>query len=130
MKWIKYTAIALFTCFALFVLAMHFMFSGERPESEFDSYSEAKASGLMDRGWIPTFIPKSARNIKEQHDLDSNWVEMTFEYNPEDITFTRDACDSERSFEGGIELTCKYFSSNVSIKLYGNGQAELYSSPN
>jgi len=129
MKQIKYIATFLLIILGVFVLAFIFMQYGERPKSEFSNYSEAKASGIMDKGWIPTFIPKSAVNIQEQHDIDTNWVKMSFKYNVGDIENTRGACKSETPFNGGIEFNCEYFSNNVSIKLFSNGKAELYSSP-
>jgi hypothetical protein len=130
MKWIKYTVITLLSCVTLLVVAVEIVFYGERPKSEFANYAEAKSSGIMDRGWVPTFIPKSARQIKEQHDLDTNWVKMTFEYDPIDKATTRESCVSENPIEGGIEFTCKYFTNNVSMKLYDSGKADLYSYPN
>jgi len=130
MRWIKYVTIVLSISVGLFILATWAMFSGERPKSEFADYTEAKASGLMDRGWIPTFIPKSATDLREQHDLDTNWVKMSFNYSPGDIENNRNSCESEQAIENGIEFKCVYYASNVSIKLYNDGKAKLYSSPN
>jgi hypothetical protein len=116
----------LFLCGAVGLWAI---ISSETPKSFFKDYQEAKASGSMSRGWIPTFIPNSSVNIYEQHSVDSNWVEMTFDYSVDDINNTRLACDSELGIERGIEFKCEYFSSNVIIRLFNNGKAELYSSP-
>lgn len=130
MKQIKYMAATLLIFFVMAVVFLMWIFSGERPKSYFSNYKEAKASGIMDRGWIPTFIPKSATNINEQHDLDTNWVKMTFNYAPDDIDITRLTCNSELVIENGIEFKCEYFSSNVIIRLFEDGKAELHSSPN
>jgi len=121
--------ISLFVFFVLAVLAVEIIYISERPRSEFANYIDAKASGLMDRGWIPTFIPRSSAEIKEQHDLDANWVKMSFSYDTADKAVTRAACNTERPIRGGVEFGCKYFGNNVSIKLYDDGSAELYSSP-
>jgi len=107
----------------IFLLFLNYL---EEPKSEFANYNEVKASGIMDRGWIPTYIPKSATNIKEQHDIDTNWVEVTFKYTIGDIEDTKEACDSIEYLEDRIIFNCKNFSSNVSIILYNNGNAELF----
>ena len=52
----------------------------ENPKSYFKNYDEAKASGLMERGWIPTYIPKSSTEIRETHNIDTNRVQMTFQF--------------------------------------------------
>jgi len=44
----------------------------EQQSSEFATYDELKASGLIERGWIASYIPRSARNISESHDVSSN----------------------------------------------------------
>jgi hypothetical protein len=130
MKIFKYAALSVVSISAICILLITIMNLSERPKSEFENYYDAKASGFMDKGWIPTFIPLSAKNIKEQHDLDTNWVKMTFTYEPGDVENTRSACDSEKKIDGGIEFKCVYFENNVSIKLFNDGQAELYSSRN
>ena len=83
-------------------------------------------SGIMARGWVPIFIPMSAINIYEQHSIDSNWVEMKFEYDPSDTQSTRKACDSEIPIENGIKFFCTYFGSATEIKLYENGEGTLH----
>ena len=98
----------------------------ETPKSYFTDYDEMEKSGIMSRGWVPTFIPKSVTNIYEQHSIDSNWVEMKFEYDPSDIQSTRRECDSEASIENGIQFICTYFGNTTEIKLYENGQGTLH----
>ncbi len=102
----------------------------ETPKSYFNNYNEMEKSGIMSRGWVPTFIPVSAINIYEQHSIDSNWVEMKFEYDPSDIQSTRKACDSEIPIEKGIQFFCTYFGSSTEIKLYENGEGTLHTPVN
>ncbi len=123
----KYIALFLITICGLVILGFEIIFSGERPKSEFKTFKEVEDSGLIGKGWIPPFIPKSSFNIKEQHDLDTNRVTMSFEYKIDDIEKTRSACDSERKIDNGIEFTCKYLLSNVTITLLNNGTAKLHS---
>jgi hypothetical protein len=129
MKVLKISVFVIIIVAGILIITYQIMLHGERPKSEFSNYDEARASGLMDKGWIPTFIPKSSNNIKEQHDLDTNWVKMSFNYDISDKEDTRRACDSEHTIEGGIEFKCSYFGSKVSIKLFNDGTGELYSSP-
>lgn len=44
----------------------------ETTSSTHAGYADAKARGLIDRGWIPSFLPSSARDIRESHDIDTN----------------------------------------------------------
>jgi len=44
---------------------------GEVKESRFATLSAAKEAGLVEKGWVPRWVPESARNIYEIHDLDS-----------------------------------------------------------
>jgi hypothetical protein len=107
------------------VLGLEIILSGERPTYEFSSFEGVKASGLIEKGWIPPFIPDSSFNIHSQHDLDTNIVTMSFEYEVNDKEKTRSACNSERSIENGIEFKCTYRFSDVTINLLNNGSATL-----
>lgn len=51
----------------------------ERLETFYQTFNEAKKSGAVEKGWIPKTLPKSAVNIKEVHDLDTNMVWIRFE---------------------------------------------------
>ena len=45
---------------------------GERPVAEYATRAEADAAGAFTRGWLPAFLPASARALREVHDLDTN----------------------------------------------------------
>jgi hypothetical protein len=51
----------------------------ERREVSYTNMQEALEHGAVDRGWIPDWIPLSATNIREIHDLDTNESMMAFE---------------------------------------------------
>ena len=51
--------------------------SGVTDES-YATYAEARDAGLIDRGWMPDFVPPSATDIHEVHDLDTNAQILTF----------------------------------------------------
>jgi hypothetical protein len=54
----------------------------ERVSSEYSTRADAAAA--IRAGWVPEFIPASARHIREVHDLDSNHVCVRFELPAED----------------------------------------------
>lgn len=55
---------------------------GDRYEAYFARYADAKSAGALGPGkWLPKFLPASATEIREEHDIDTNelWVTFTFE---------------------------------------------------
>ncbi len=40
--------------------------------ASYASYAEAEADGFVQKGWIPDFVPETAGQIDEAHDLDTN----------------------------------------------------------
>jgi len=62
--------------FALFLSACRF--SGERPYSIYETAAEARLAGSIDRGWLPDWLPQSAYQIHEYHDLDTNARAFSF----------------------------------------------------
>ncbi len=44
----------------------------ENPKSTYATYEDIIAAGAIKRGWVPEFIPQSATNIVEQHNIDTN----------------------------------------------------------
>jgi hypothetical protein len=57
---------------------------GERPDVFYAHAIEARAAGAVDQGWIPDWMPKSARAIHEIHDLDTSRSMLTFLFEPVD----------------------------------------------
>lgn len=99
----------------------------ENPNSYFATYEVAKESGIMDRGWIPTYIPKSSRGIHERHKIDTNQVTMSFRYDPEDTSDVESNCVRSETIANGRRYFCEYFGSLVQIDLYSDGTARLSS---
>ena len=52
---------------------------GETPEEAYAGYSEAADGGAIERGWIPEWLPETAVNIHEKHDLDRNTSILVFD---------------------------------------------------
>jgi len=60
------------------VLASVALFS---PKAQrFDGYSDVLKSGLIEKGWIPEFLPKDAFNVIHQHDLDTGETVVEFSF--------------------------------------------------
>lgn len=57
---------------------------GEIIESRYETYDEASRGDGASRGWLPTFLPMSAREIREIHNLDSAEVWLSFEFQEQD----------------------------------------------
>jgi hypothetical protein len=50
----------------------------ERPEAFYSDAAAARAAGT----WIPNWLPKSARDIHELHDIDTNQSLLAFSFDP------------------------------------------------
>lgn len=51
---------------------------GDAVEERYGSWDEAKRAGAVERGWVPPFVPSTARNLRSIHDLDLNSQRLTF----------------------------------------------------
>lgn len=62
----------------LFVVLLYLFSSIEVSHISFSSYVEAQPS--IKAGWLPAWLPKSAYDISESHDIDSNisWTKFRF----------------------------------------------------
>lgn len=57
----------------------------EQVEEAYPTWAEAQRAGAVERGWIPAFVPQSARQIRDSHDLDSNRQTLFFVARPSDV---------------------------------------------
>jgi hypothetical protein len=62
----------------------------ETHEAYYPTYEAAVAAGAISHGWIPHWLPKSAVEIREKHDLDTNQSMLTFRYGTEQLAFEKD----------------------------------------
>jgi hypothetical protein len=51
-------------------------------DSDYATHADAIAADQMAKGWIPTWVPPAATNIREVHNLDSNTSALSFELPP------------------------------------------------
>ena len=52
--------------------------------AEYENHAEAVADGSVARGWVPEFVPETARSIRDVHNIDTNRQWMRFEVPEED----------------------------------------------
>jgi hypothetical protein len=79
----------------------------ENPTQRFATYEEAQRAGAMAEGrWIPSFLPKSSTNIVETHDIDTNALEIRFEYAPGDLDSIRKECAAVE--DSPLRFTCRH----------------------
>jgi hypothetical protein len=77
---------------ALVATAVMLASCNERPEVFYADAAAARGAGSVDRGWIPDWLPTSARNIYEMHDLDTNESMLAFSFNPADPPDVGQSC--------------------------------------
>jgi len=68
---------------AIFLLSLSAC--SEQAEEAYPTWAEAQRAGAVERGWVPAFVPRSAREIRDSHDLDSNRQTLFFVARPEDV---------------------------------------------
>lgn len=56
-------------------------------ESTYAGYDAVVADGAIHRGWVPPWLPRSATDIHELHNLDTNARWMVFSFDPADARF-------------------------------------------
>ena len=70
--------------------------------------TDAKADGAVTRGWVPEWLPPSARDLQESHNLDTNASWLTFTFDAADANFPN--ARVERRLRGGgtvVEDVCE-----------------------
>jgi hypothetical protein len=58
----------------------------ETVEQTYPTYDAATKAGAVGRDkWIPDFLPQSATDIRERHNLDTNEIWLTFQFNSQNV---------------------------------------------
>ena len=65
-----------------------------------------EASGLIQAGWIPKIISRSAFQIVETHNLDTNVVRISFRFKPGDIGNVEETCHLAQTESPGLVFDC------------------------
>ena len=79
----------------LFLLLWYFF--SDTQTNKYINFVEVQNDKAIIRGWLPNILPKSAYEIEETHNLDTNFVFGTFKYKEKDeIAFIRQLMKSEK----------------------------------
>ncbi len=109
-------------------LASVFIFD-DKLKTELKDYNALAESGLIERGWLPDFLPKSIRDISEEHDLDSNIVTASFMIDPGDVGGFDSVCRRGFASDAQVVYECDYQDSEITIKITKEGFGVLVSRP-
>jgi hypothetical protein len=76
---VKALAVTTGTLFVLLFIGLARMYYHEDTVSSYETHSGAVHDGAIERGWIPAFMPPTARDLREVHNIDSNrqWIRFT-----------------------------------------------------
>jgi hypothetical protein len=87
---------------------------GERAEVFYADGSAARRAGAVERGWIPGWLPKSARDIHEVHDIDTNQGLLTCSFDPADGPVLTQSCvQIGREALGSVPFTVSWWPNDV-----------------
>jgi hypothetical protein len=118
--------ISTITGVALVVGALGMMEWFENPSSNFKNYAEMASSGIIKAGWVPNYIPRSAFEISETHNIDTNIVQMSFKFTPGDVALPRSNCHSETKEANVIFFLCN----EGRLRLTNDGNGYFTNAPN
>ncbi len=116
----------LFSVAALLVGAVWLMEYSETFESHFETYQQLKESELINKGWVPNIIPKSAYDIHERHKVDVGRVNVSFRFQPDDTKEIEANCTIASGSDPKIRsYRCKHGNDMVLVRLGADGNGEI-----
>src|SRR5215831_1227566 len=71
----------------------------EQQEASYADVAAAERAGAIQRGWVPDWLPRSAHDLREVHNLDTNQSMLTFRYDPSDQLSVPNHCSQVRPSE-------------------------------
>ena len=101
----------------------------ENPTSRYSTYQSAREAGALEEGrWIPPFLPESARNLVETHNIDSNVLKISFEYSPDDLGGLISECRELKVPSGGTRrFECRNWGLPIDVYLESSGNGLVLS---
>lgn len=101
---------------ATVVLLLSLGACSEQVEEIYPTWADAERAGAVERGWIPAWVPSSARDIRESHDLDSNRQTLLFVADPSDVAAMIEGLSlvSSANKKVASDLSAKYGLASVS----------------
>ncbi|MDG1827112.1 MAG: hypothetical protein P8H62_12685 [Henriciella sp.] len=70
---------------------------GLRQYSQYEDINAVRADGAFERGWFPDWMPNSAVDIHEFHDLDTNQQAISFRLKPNRVFVWPERCTPSKS---------------------------------
>jgi hypothetical protein len=116
-KTLALAVLAIFAAIGVLAVGVFALAFLDRSAQSFDTYAELEASGLIERGWVSPYLPRSARDIDESHDIDTNVAWVSFEYSPGDTSLARQHCQLLAESTEGEKYVCPPFDGETSILL-------------
>ena len=113
---------------AILVGAVWLMEYQETFESHFETYKQLEESELIDKGWVPSFIPRSAYDIHERHKVDVGRVNVKFRFRPGDTKEIEASCTKLKTDDTDTQYyRCKHVNDMVVVRLRADGTGEIVS---
>ena len=130
MKIAGLTLVGILALIGLFSTALFALAHLENPGSSFMTYKELEESGLIDRGWVSKYLPRSATEIEESHDIDTNRSWTSFKFAPGDTSVAASNCRLLHKTDKGEKFLCPPYEQTTSIlvlRVDGTGNHEQHS---
>ena len=88
---------------------------GERQEASYADLITAERAGAVRAGWIPDWLPKSAANLREVHNLDTNQSMLSFRYDSSDRLTVPTTCSHLRALSeiGSVPFHVSWWPNDV-----------------
>lgn len=88
-------------------IALSLVACGGEIEESYATWAEAKRAGAIDRGWLPPFVPTSARDIHDTHNLGTGEQKLSFTVPAEAVRPMLESITPHNELRG--ELAAKAF---------------------
>ncbi len=102
----KNIALTITTTTSIILSAILFMGYVNNISTYFSNYEEMQSSGIIERGWVPTYLPKTSINISEHHNIDTNKVDISFDYDVNEDLEVESLCTKIGSSYKGNKYVC------------------------
>jgi hypothetical protein len=113
---------------AIFVGAVWLLEYFETSKSHFDTYQQLEETELIGKGWVPSFIPRSAYDIHETHKVDVWRVNVKFRFRPGDTKEIEASCTKVSTGDTNTRYyRCKHGGDMVVVRLGADGRGEILS---
>lgn len=126
MRAIAITITFIFALLGVALGALRYMDFAENPRSSFASFAEMEAAKMIESGWLPEFLPKSATDIEESHNIDTNRVWASFKYQVGDLQSVEGACKKVAENNRGKKYLCPPLDTRTSTIILGSDGAGYY----